>query len=53
MCAKTTARLDGVVVDDAQRTKLDVFGIVVIRKGKAVPGIQLPVISMAPFPGAT
>src|SRR5213080_779458 len=48
VAAKTTARLDGIIIDDAQRAQLDMFGIMVIRKGKAVPGIQPAVISMTP-----
>src|SRR5574340_1021338 len=46
VCAETAAGLDGIIVDDAQGTKLDMFGIIVIRERKAVPGIQPAVIGM-------
>ncbi len=51
MRAKTAAGLDGIIIDDAQCTELDVFGIMIIRERKTVPGIQPAVIGMAPLPG--
>ena len=45
MC-QNPSRLDGIVIDYAQRAKLDMLGIVVVGEGKAVPGIQPAVIGM-------
>ena len=53
MRAKTLTRLDSVIIDDAQRTKLGMFRIVIVRKRKAVPGIQPAMVGMAPLLGAT
>ena len=50
---KPLTGLDRVIVDDAQRSKLPMCGVVVIGKRKAVPGIQPAVIGMAPFLGST
>src|SRR5690242_19767442 len=51
MGAKTAAGLDGIIIDDAQCSELDVFGIMIIRERKTVAGIQSAVIGMAPLPG--
>lgn len=44
---KSSAGLDRIVVDDAQCTELNISWIVIIPKGKAVPGIQPAIIGMA------
>src|SRR5688572_1317437 len=53
MSAETASGLDSIIVNDAQRTKPGMFGVVVIGKRKAVPGIQPAVIGMAAFLGST
>src|SRR6476661_7054912 len=48
--AETASRLDGIVIDYAQRAKLNMLGIVVVGEGKAVPGIQPAVIRVTSVP---
>ena len=53
MCAETRARIDAILVDDAQRTEVHVFRILVFGKGKAVARMQPAMFTRAAFSTAS